>query len=297
MRKLITHIKSSITSLRQHRATVLNMNRRNLEYIYPNNARQDFPLADNKLLTKLFLADYDIATAETYQVYSHFFQLRQLEQDLKAYNSFVIKPASGSGGVGILVINSREQNGFLSVGGVFYSLQDIHKHISDILFGIFAFGLNDQAIIEQKIIQHPDLNKLSPMGLADVRLIMHQDQAVQAMIRLATKQSNGTANLHQGAIGVGIDMQSATTSHASYKGKPITRHPDTDIELIGHLIPHWQEFLRTAKQIAKYIPLKYIGIDLAVVENGPCLLEVNVRPGIEIQNANATGIRAILERS
>jgi len=290
-----TTLKQTLRSFLRNQATILNMNRRNLEYIYPNNARHDFPIADNKLNTKLYLAHTEISMPETYQVYNHFFQLRSLEKDLSNYQQFVIKPASGSGGGGIIVINSRVDNGFLSINGNFYSLMDIHKHIADILFGIYSFGLHDQAMIEAKIQQHPDINILSPKGLADVRIIVCQQQPIQAMIRLATKQSNGTANLHQGAIGVGIDINSGVSINACFKNHFIRQHPDTNQNLIGFSIPYWNDVMNTAKRIAQNIPLNYIGADIAISDNGPCLLEINVRPGIEIQNANAQGMRGILE--
>jgi len=309
--KLNRHIKNTIVifkenigrytanyfsgQLDKNRLTILNMNRRNLEYIYPNNAREFYPLADNKLNTKLLYADSNIPMADTYQVYSHFFELRQLESDLLAYQQFVIKPASGSGGGGILVIEKRVKNGFITVGGDYYSLQAIQKHIADILFGIYAFGLSDQAIVEEKIQQHNSINALSPQGLADVRIIINKDKVIQAMIRLATKNSKGTANLHQGAIGVGINIITGRSCNASLEGKFITQHPDTDVHLIDIKIPHWQKILATATQVAKRCPLKYIGADIALAQNGPVLLEINARPGIEIQNANGDGMRDLLE--
>ncbi|MFV1984610.1 MAG: sugar-transfer associated ATP-grasp domain-containing protein [Thiohalomonadales bacterium] len=282
---------------KKNKTSVLNMNQRNLEYIYPNNLRQHYSLADNKLNTKILLVDKNIPMAETYQVYSHFYQLRQLEKDLASYEKFVIKPASGSGGGGILVINGRQKNGFMSISGSFYSLSDIKKHIADIIFGIYAFGLNDQAMVEEKIEQHEDINILSPQGLADIRIIVLKHKPIQAMMRLATKHSNGTANLHQGAIGVGINLQTGVTCDASFKGTKISKHPDSFIDLIGHTIIYWKEILETTVRVAQNVPLQYIGADVAIADFGPCLLEINVRPGIEIQNVNGQGMRNLLQQS
>ncbi|MFV2061305.1 MAG: sugar-transfer associated ATP-grasp domain-containing protein [Gammaproteobacteria bacterium] len=283
-------------SFKNNKASVLNMNQRNLDFIYPNNSREHFSLADNKLNTKLLFVDKDIPIAETYQVYSHFYQLRHLQKDLEQYQKFVIKPASGSGGGGILVINGRSDNGYRTISGQHYSLDDIKKHLADILFGIYAFGLNDQALIEEKIEQHPSINTLSPRGLADVRIIMYRNQPVQAMIRLATKHSRGTANLHQGAIGVGVNLVTGVTCEASFHGRAINKHPDTEEALIGHSIPYWQQIIATAKRVAENVPLKYIGVDIAIADQGPVLLEINVRPGIEIQNVNGRGLRQQLQQ-
>lgn len=274
---------------------VLSMNERNLHFIYPNNQRRDYPIADNKLATKEFLKNTDVPTPETYFVYEYFYELKNLRADLEKHQDFVIKPASGSGGGGIVVIAGKEGEHWRSVGGTLYSLEDIRKHISDIIFGVYSFGLQDQVIIEARIVQHPEIDQLSSYGLADVRIILCRHEPILAMIRLATKESNGTANLHQGALGVGVDIKTGKTRHATLNRKAIDKHPDSGVELLDRQIPHWDEVLDTGIRVAKTVPLKYIGVDIAVSQYGPKLLEINVRPGIEIQNANQIGMRSLLQ--
>ena len=275
---------------------VLSINQRNLHYVYNYNERKYFPLADNKLKTKELLANCDVPIPKTYASFSSFYELIELPERLAPYPEFVIKPASGSGGGGILVISGKTESGeWQSLGGASYTLLDLRKHISDIIFGVYSFDLHDQAVIEERIKQHPDVDVLSPYGLADVRLILCKEEPVLAMIRLATKDSHGTANLHQGAIGVGVDIETGITSHASQQGQEIEIHPDSSAVLVGYQLPFWTEVIQTGIRIAKHVPLKYIGVDISLSCDGPILLEINVRPGIEIQNANATGMRPILE--
>lgn len=274
---------------------VLSMNERNLHYVYPHNHRRHFPIADNKLQTKEIVQKLDVPTPQTYFVYSYFYEMRNLKSDLEQHSDFVIKPASGSGGGGIVVISGKQGDNWVSIGGTVYTLEDLRKHISDIVFGVYSFGLHDQAIIESRVIQHTEVAELSPYGLADVRIILCQHEPVLAMIRLATTGSNGTANLHQGAIGVGVNINSGVTQHATEKRKEITQHPDSGVNLLNRQIPHWDTILETAEKVAKAVPLKYIGVDIAVSTSGPKLLEINARPGIEIQNANQQGMRSILE--
>lgn len=288
-------LKSWWGGVLQAKAKVLTMNKRNLGYIYPNNARRDFPLADNKLLTKQLLAEQDISVPETYHSYSSFYEMSKLEEDLNEHDQFVIKPAQGSGGGGIMVIGERSEQGWLSVSGQFYSLEDMRKHIADIIFGVYSFGLNDHAIIEARIDQHHALNELSPFGLTDVRVILYQDVPVLAMLRVPTKASDGKANLHQGAAGLGVDIEQGLGLHATHEGETIEKHPDTGVEMIGFQLPYWQDIIETSCRAAKSVPLKYVGVDLAVSDAGPLILEMNVRPGIEIQNANMLGMRDKLE--
>lgn len=291
----IGHYLRRLKRIRTRMRKVLFINQRNLSYIYPNNQRIDYPIADNKLKTKELLKTINIPIAETYLIYEYFYELLQLKTDLQQYTDFVIKPAGGKGGGGILVINGQCGAEWLGINGKRYSVENIRKHISDIIFGVYSFGISDYAIVEHRILQHSVIELLSPFGLADVRVIVDQHRPIMAMLRLATKNSNGTANLHQGAVGVGIDINTGKTINATLKGEYITLHPDSNIALIGHTIPYWTEVLHYCEQTSEATPLKYLGIDVAISISGPVILEMNVRPGIEIQNANNLGMRALLE--
>ena len=280
---------------RARAATVLAMNRRNLHYIYTRNERKYFPLADDKLLAKEILSAAGVRMPQTYRIYSYFYELRDLERDLDIYQDFVIKPAQGSGGNGIIVIVGRSGRDWLGISGKIYTLFDLQKHISDIIFGIYSFDLGDRAIIESRIVQHAEMQLLSPLGLADVRVIMCDDLPVMSMTRIPTRQSDGKANLHQGALGVAIDIASGVTTHGRFLGQTINHHPDSGIALIGRTIPFWPQIIELAQRAARAVPLKYLGVDISISPDGPQLLEINVRPGLEIQNVNERGMLAVLQ--
>lgn len=284
--------------LRRYRTAagkVLTINQRNLFYIYPGNRRRDFPLADNKLLTKELMQRAGVPVPETYRVFRYFFDLRDLRGALGGLSEFVVKPARGRAGGGILVITGRAGTDWRAVGGGRYSVQDLRKHLSDIIFGIYSFDTTDQVIIEQRLSAHPVLAAISAQGLPDVRVIMHQGQPIMAMIRLPTETSGGRANLHQGAVGVGIDLDRGVTTHAYHLNAAIFRHPDTGAKLTGVQLPHWDQVLRYSIEAARCVPLQYVGVDMAVTEAGAMLLEINARPGLAIQNANQDGLRQRLE--
>jgi alpha-L-glutamate ligase-like protein len=291
---LIRKYLSQMSGMRERAATVLSMNRRNLHYIYTRNARKDFPLADDKLLAKEVLVPAGVRMPQTYRVYSYFYQLSKLAQELNEYHDFVIKPAQGSGGNGILVIVGRSGENWLGISGKVYNLYDLKKHITDIIFGVFSFDLGDQALIESRITQHPEMQELSPLGLADVRIILCDDTPVLSMTRIPTRQSEGKANLHQGAIGVAIDIETGITTQGMFLGRPVVKHPDSGIHLIGRTLPYWPQVVALALQAARSVPLKYLGVDISISPDGPQLLEINVRPGLEIQNVNGRGMQEIL---
>ncbi len=295
MKKELFGILRNWRRARERAIWVLGMNQRNLNYIYPSNLRKDFPIADDKITTKEILSRAGVPVPGTYRVYSHFFELRTLEQDIEPYHDFVIKPSQGSGGSGIIVVAGREGRNWKSVGGRTYALQDLKKHLSDIIFGVYSFDLADRALIEERVVQHDEMSELSPHGLADIRVILYRDEPALSMTRVPTLASEGRANLHQGAVGIGIDLTSGRTMHAVLKGEPVERHPDTGLQLIGRTIPCWNEVLTISRRAAKAVPLKYLGVDISISRSGPVLLEINVRPGLEIQNANLMGLRSKLD--
>lgn len=286
---------SRLNEARMHAAKVLAMNRRNLDYIYTRNQRKHFPLADDKLLAKEVLIAAGVRMPKTHRIYSYFYELRDLEKDLGAYDDFVIKPAQGSGGNGIIVIIGRKGDDWVGISGKTYTAFDLRKHISDIIFGIFSFDLGDRAIIESRITQHAEMSELSPLGLADVRVIMCDNIPVMSMTRVPTRQSNGKANLHQGAIGIAIDIASGVTTSAQFLGRPVDTHPDSGIAVLGRMLPFWPEVINLAERAARAVPLKYLGVDISISPDGPLLLEINVRPGLEIQNVNNRGMLPILQ--
>jgi len=288
MLKNIAHIHERGTHL-------LSINKRNLSYIYPHNARKDYPLADNKLRTKEALEAVSIPVPATFVVYSYFYQLQKLANDLASHHEFVIKPARGRAGGGIVVITGREGDDWLGINDKRYSLDDLKHHITEIIFGIYSFDMKDQAIIEERIIQHDDINALSPYGLADVRLILYRHEAVMAMARLPTLASGGRANIHQGAVGVGIDLATGMTTHALHSDQPVSRHPDTGSPLIDKQIPFWPQIMASGIAAARTMPLKYIGADIAITAGGPLIIELNVRPGLTIQSANDNSLLDRLE--
>ena len=118
-----------------------------------------------------------------------------------------------------------------------------------------------------------------------------------AMARLPTRSSDGKANLHRGAIGVGIGIGNGRTLTAVHHSLIIHHHPDTNNPVSGIEVPYWEKMLRMAARTFEMTGLGYIGVDLVIDhEAGPLLLEMNARPGLAIQLANREGLYGRLRR-
>ena len=276
---------------------VLGMNRRNAEYILRFNPRSSFPLVDDKLKTKQLAEAYQIPTPPLYNVIEHHGDIARLEEMLRDHQDFVIKPARGAGGSGIVLVIDHTVGSFIKQNGEVIPLKDLTYHISDILSGIYSLeGLEDRAFIEALV--HPDavFDAVTYCGVPDIRIIVYRGVPVMSMVRLPTRASDGKANLHRGAIGVGIDMGEGTTLAGVHRSEVVTHHPDTNKPVTGIQVPHWESMLLIASKAADMTGLDYLGVDLVIDrERGPLLLELNARPGLQIQIANQAGLFKRLE--
>ena len=276
---------------------VLGMNRRNAEYIMRSNPRSSFPLVDDKLKTKQLAEAHQIPTPPLYHVIAHHGDVPGLEKALSGHQDFVVKPARGAGGSGIVLVKGHTVGGFIKQNGEVILTKDLTYHISDILSGIYSLeGLEDRAFIEGLV--HPDtlFDAVTYCGVPDIRIIVYRGVPAMSMVRLPTRASDGKANLHRGAIGVGIDMAEGTTLAGVHRSGVVTHHPDTNKPVAGIQVPHWERMLLIAAKAVDMTGLHYLGVDLVIdQERGPLLLELNARPGLQIQIANQAGLLKRLE--
>lgn len=278
---------------RLHELGIVGMNQRNIGFIGKNNQRKFYPLVDNKLKTKQVALDNGIPVPELYGVINQQSQIVRLAEQLKDRRGFVIKPAQGSGGKGILVVIDRDEDLFVKSSGLKVDASDIRRHATNILAGLYSLGgRNDFAMIEALIDFDPYLKEFSYEGVPDVRVIVYRGVPVMAMIRCATHASDGKANLHQGAVGVGIDIGTGRSICAVQHGHVVHSHPDTGASFTDMQVPHWGQVLELAARCASMTGLGYLGADIVLdSKRGPMLLELNARPGLAIQVANQLGLR------
>ena len=271
---------------------ILGINRRNREFIGGYNDRRYYGLVDDKLQTKLLAREYGIDTPRLLRVVRYQHEIRRIERALQGWQRFVIKPAQGSGGKGILVITGRNGEKFVKGSGDELTLDDVKRHMSNVLAGLYSLaGTPDTIIIEDVITCDRRLAAFSYQGVPDLRIIVFLGYPVMAMARLATRASDGKANLHQGAIGVGVDLATGITLQGTWLNNKISKHPDTTQPVAGVQLPFWQQFMELAASCHELCGLGYIGVDMVLdQEKGPLILELNARPGLNIQIANNAGL-------
>ena len=271
---------------------VLGINRRNAEFTLRYNPRHRYPLVDDKLQTKHLAEQAGIAVPKLYGIIEIQWQVRHLRELVATHEEFVVKPAQGSGGDGILVIAGCRKDRYKKVNGELITEDDLEHHVSNVLSGLYSLGGHpDKALIEYRVQFDPIFEPVSFQGVPDIRIIVFLGVPVMAMVRLPTKMSDGKANLHQGAVGAGIDIASGTTLTGVWKNEIVTEHPDTDNPITGLQIPHWDTLLALASRCYELTGLGYQGVDIVLDRDlGPLILELNARPGLNIQIANRAGL-------
>lgn len=260
----------------------LGMNRRN--YLI----RESSPFASlrrvkSKSDFKRVLQQNGIATARTYQEIHDFSDLPLISS---FPDEFVVKPNRGSGGKGIILLE-RQDGVFADPAGNRYTAGDIRRHIRKILDGEFSgYVHQDIAIIEERLYPSGKLQFKDAYGMPDIRIYCFAFEPVMAMLRYPTFKSRGRANLAAGGIGIGLDIVTGRPTFVHTKGGA-----EFTVEEIGvppsFEMPKWDEMKAVARKCSRIAGLRITGVDL-VLDAGDQVrvLEVNARPGLEIQNIN-----------
>ncbi len=278
---------------------ILGLNARNHVFQAHYNRKSAKRIANSKLNTKQFLAAHNFPHPKLLTIFRDYRQVLDFKWgDLPS--AFVLKPDKSYGGEGIIIVTKggKYAGEWYTNNHQLKNSKDLQLHTLDILGGLYStHNIPDIAYIEEYVPIHPVFRRYLTKGTPDVGVVVFQKVPVMAFLRLPTAESGGKANLHQGGIGVGVDLGTGITTYAIYRDEYITYYPQTRYKLRGIKIPWWDETLKLAVEIQDKIKLGYMRVDFVIhPEKGPMILEVNSKPGLSIQLANRAGLRKRLER-
>ncbi|OGM32075.1 hypothetical protein A2803_00725 [Candidatus Woesebacteria bacterium RIFCSPHIGHO2_01_FULL_44_21] len=279
-------------------STILGLNARaQISYKYNKNWGKN--VANSKLLTKKVLKKAGIPAPELYRKFMRPHDIVSFDwQSLP--DSFALKPSRGLGGEGIIVIKkrSKDRTAWVTTSRKRIEEEDLKLHTLDIFEGAFSLEhATDVAFVEEYVGRHKAFRRYAYRGTPDIRIVVFNKVPVMAMLRLPTKDSGGRANLHQGAIGVGVDIATGITTRAVWYGAEIKFKPGTKRKLHGIKIPNWTRILELAVKCSEATKLGFLGVDIVLhPERGPMILELNGQPGFQIQLANDAGLKKRMDR-
>lgn len=280
-------------------SSILGLNARTQLFAYKYNTKRGKNIADSKIQTARILKRENIAHPKIYKKFIDPNDVFSFDWD-SLPDKFALKPSRGLGGEGIIVIKKKaaDGKGWFTTQKEKVTASDLKLHTLDILEGAYSMGQEpDVAFIQEYVGRHQAFRKWAYRGTPDIRIIVFNKVPIMAMLRLPTKESGGRANLHQGALGVGVDIATGITTKAIWHGEQIMFKPGTERRLRGIKIPDWNLVLETAVNASIASGLGYSGIDIVIhPEKGPMVLELNSQPGLQIQLANMEGLRKRLDR-
>ena len=281
-------------------SSILGLNARFQHYSFPHNSRRSKRVAASKLYTKRVLKKGNVPIPQIYAKFKSYQDVLSFDWE-KLPKSFALKPSRGLGGEGIIVVKRKakgESLVWITTNRKKISVEDLQLHAMDIIEGAYSLhNVPDAAYFEEYVGRHKAFRRLAYRGTPDIRVIVFNKVPIMAMLRLPTQESGGRANLHQGAVGVGIDIATGITTYAVCLGNPIKHKPGTTRKLHGVKIPFWDKILELAVRAQEVSGLGYLGVDIVLhPDRGPMILELNSEPGLDIQLANFAGLRRRLDK-
>lgn len=230
------------------------------EYQLKSNPLGSRNILENKIL---FLRHYQRFNKRLYFTID---QLISEKPDLSSFFSHpsgkaVVKGSKGQVGAEVKVLSIREFN--------YDSLVQYMKK-------------NQYDLLEEFVIQHPDLMTLSPSGLNTVRVFteLTDKEVVFLGARLRITINSPVDNMAAGNPAAPVDMATGKLSgpavFSDISKEDILIHPVTGINIPGFQIPFWDE----VKEMVTKAALdaggnRSIGWDVAISDAGPELIEGN----------------------
>lgn len=315
---------------------ILGNNARNLLYIKKFNDKKGIRLANNKLQTKDFLVERGIPFAKTYGIISNRKELYEFDFAYLPKKNFVVKPNQWSKGQGVYIVkyieepkpeyivteqlspkknafqnfwsrmkhiffqefDTRQHYGKYQIGDELLTDEEFRRRLLDILDGKYSMTLGgDKIIIEEKLIAGELFKDFCEYGLADIRVIVFNLVPVATMIRVPTKGSGGKANLAQWGIGLGIEVGSGKITSLLWKNKIRTsKFPKRFAHFQNKKIPYRNDILFLSSKVQYFVNLWYLALDWVITNEGPKLLEINARAGLEVQKVTDTKLKNVLDK-
>ena len=178
-------------------------------------------------------------------------------------DKIIYKPIYEAQGVGIIV---------------FDNLTDSQLIYNEII------SLNQDAVLEEWIIQNEELDKIYSDAINCLRLITIYKDGKTTILTGGITWGNGKKIANASASGIvsPVNLQTGMLEKpaADFSGKEYTNHPITGENLLNLKIPFWVETVNMINNAASEIPeVGYIGWDIAISDKGPIIIEGNTEPG------------------
>ena len=221
-----------------------------------------------------------------------FLDLKEADADefvsfMKKHPKVMAKPVDESGGKGVTKIEVDEDT----------DLKALYEQLK----------AENKTLVEEYVKQHPKMNELCPSSVNTLRIVTATKNNQTAILVRVIRMGNGindVDNLHKGGLFTFFNEEGVINKPAiDREGNVFTVHPTSGVKIEGFEIPYYKEAIAMAKKAAKVIPqVGLIGFDVAITENGPCLIEGNELPGYDLYQSkihlseNNEGLKPLFDK-
>ncbi len=315
---------------------ILGLNKRNLNYIKKRNPRKNIRLANNKYKTKKFLEERGIPVPQTYDLiadrptlfdydFSHLptrFVIKpnhgskgnwillvtklDKEESIEAQKNekkkewtLLSRGEKWKQWIDRLLYSQVKWFGqYLRIKKEAVSDRDLKKILVGTIDGQHTlWGKPDQILIEEILTPGEQFAKFCEFWLADIRVITFNLVSIAAELRMPTLKSGGKANLAQWGIGFWVNICTGKITTVKYED---TIYTDEFPEELKHFqnttIPYWDDILLYSSNIQYFANIWFLWIDRVITQDGPKLLEINARAGLEIQNIAQQPLEKVMKK-
>ena len=187
----------------------------------------------------------------------------QLSAFLSDLPSVLYKPLEGSSGVGIVKFEKQD---WADVPAFLKKVQDM-----------------GDGLLEELLIQHPDMSRLCPTSVNTVRIATLLGDKRQGIVYAFLRIGNGKVmdNVDQGGMAARVDLDSGKllTVAADKAGNVFDHHPMTGTPIIGFTIPYFEEAKQMCLEAMRKVPqVRFVAWDVAITADGPRFIEGNSFP-------------------
>jgi len=197
-----------------------------------------------------------------------------------------VKPAAGRGGLGVECWRREGAGRWRRDDGVVLTHAGLLAHLA-------RLGELAPHLVQPRLVNHPDLLDLCNGALSTVRVMTVADgcggfEVTHAVLRMALGPGKAVDNFHSGGIAAAVDLRTGMLGAATDVGlRPDVGwceiHPDTHAKIRGRPLPCWWETLALARRAHAAFPRwAVIGWDIAILADGPVLIEGNGGPDVDI---------------
>ncbi len=142
---------------------------------------------------------------------------------------------------------------------------------------------NGPGILEEMVIQHPEMARMCPTSVNTVRIATMLGDKQEGIVYAFLRIGNGKVmdNVDCGGMAARVDLATGTllTVGADKQGNTYEKHPITGTPIVGFTIPFFQEAKDMCLQAMRVVPqVRFVAWDVAITADGPRFIEGNSFP-------------------